>query len=77
MKESGLDTKHIIVDQDSITSKIASFLYKESSLKKLSNLKAEVKDTLQLLFVLYDLASHLKEKYHATIFTQEIINLLE
>ena len=28
-------------------------------------------------FVLYDLASHLKEKYHATIFTQEIINLLE
>ena len=28
-------------------------------------------------FVLYDLASHLKEKYHATIFTQEIINLLK
>ena len=28
-------------------------------------------------FVLYDLGSHLKEKYHATIFTQEIINLLE
>ena len=28
-------------------------------------------------FLLYDLASHLKEKYHATIFTQEIINLLE
>ena len=28
-------------------------------------------------FILYDLASHLKEKYHATIFTQEIINLLE
>ena len=28
-------------------------------------------------FVLYDLASHLKEKYHATIFTQEITNLLK
>ena len=28
-------------------------------------------------FILYDLASHLKEKYHATIFTQEIINLLK
>ena len=28
-------------------------------------------------FVLYDLASHLKEKYHATIFTQEIINILK
>ena len=28
-------------------------------------------------FVLYDLASHLKEKHHATTFTQEIINLLK
>lgn len=47
----------------------------QAALKKLSNLKAEVKDTLQLLFVLYDLETiELDSPYCGVLFPEKVKN---